>query len=87
MCDEEYRRIQETYLDERFDFLPSLELLRPHALCHFSGIPLDASNDSMGIWAFFSTIIDLLYDDDFFASLAALEDDSNFSGLVDSRKR
>jgi hypothetical protein len=40
----------------------------------------------MGIWALFSTIVDLLYDDDLFASLAALEDDSNFPGLVDSRK-
>ncbi len=31
----------------------------------------------MGIRALFGTIIDLLYDDDLFASLAALEDDSN----------
>ncbi len=33
----------------------------------------------MGIWPLFSTIIDLLYDDDLFTSLAALEDDSNLS--------
>jgi len=71
------------HLDEGFYFLPPRKLLRPHAPGHFPGIPLDASNDSMRIWALFSTIIGLLYDDDLFASLTALEDDSNFSGLVD----
>ena len=60
------------HLDERFDLLPPRELLRAHALGHFPGIALDASNDSMGIWALFGTIIELLYDDDLFASLAAL---------------
>ena len=33
----------------------------------------------MGIRALFITIIDLLYDDDLFASLAALEEDCNLS--------
>jgi hypothetical protein len=33
----------------------------------------------MRIRALFSTIIDLLYDDDLFASLTALKDDSNLS--------
>lgn len=65
------------HLDERLDFLPSREPLRPHALGHFPGIALDASNDSMGIRALFSTVIELLNDDDLFASLAALEDDGN----------
>jgi hypothetical protein len=33
----------------------------------------------MRIRALFSTVVELLYDDDLFASLAALEDDSNLS--------
>jgi hypothetical protein len=73
------RENKRTYLDEGFYFLPPRKLLRPHAPGHFPGIPLDASNDSMRIWALFSTIIGLLYDDDLFASLTALEDDSNLS--------
>lgn len=68
-----------TYLDEGFYFLPPRKLLRPHAPGHFLGIALDASNDSMRIRALFSTIIDLLYDDNLFASLSALEDDGNLS--------
>ena len=68
-----------TYLDEGFYFLPPRKLLCPHAPGHFPGIALDASNDSMRIRALFSTIIDLLYDDDLFASLTALKDDSNLS--------
>jgi hypothetical protein len=31
----------------------------------------------MGVWALLGTIIDLLYDNDLFASLTALEDDCN----------
>ena len=73
------REYKKTYLDEGFYFLPPRKLLRPHAPSHFPGIALDASNDSMRIRAFFSTIIELLYDDDLFASLAALEDDSNLN--------
>ena len=71
------REIIRTYLNEGFYFLPPRKFLRPHAPGHFPGIALDASNDSMRIRALFSTIIDLLYDDDLFSSLPALEDDSN----------
>ena len=73
-------------------FFTPRKLLRPHAPeCHFPGIALDASNNSMRIRALFSTIIDLLYDDDLFASLTALEDDSNLclsiNGMAKSQNK
>ena len=73
------REYNKTCLDEGFYFLPPRKLLCPHAPGHFLRIALDASNDSMRIRALFGTIIELLYDDDLFASLAALENDSNLS--------
>jgi hypothetical protein len=65
------------HLDERFDFAPPRKLLCSHSLGHFPGIALDSSNDGMGIWALLGAIIDLLYDNDLLACLAALEDDGN----------
>jgi hypothetical protein len=65
------------HLDEGFDFTPPRKLLRPHSLGHLPGIALDSGNDGMRIWAFLGAIIDLLYDDDLLACLAALEDDSD----------
>ena len=38
---------------------------------------LDASNDGMRVWTLLCTIVELLYDDDLLASLAALKDDCN----------
>jgi hypothetical protein len=71
----------ETHLDERLDFTSPREFLGSHAFSHLPGVAFDASNDSMGVWALLSTIIELLYDDDLLASLATLENDGNLVSL------
>lgn len=66
-----------THLDERLDLVPPLQLLRTHALRHFPGVPFHTGNNSMGIRAFLGALVELFDNDDFPASLAALEDDGN----------
>ena len=71
------RRFGGTHLNERFDFASPREPFRSHALGHLPGVALDASNDSMWVWALLSTVVELLYDDNFLAGLATLEHDCN----------
>lgn len=74
------QRKNTTYLDERFNLAPTLQLLSTHTLCHFPWVALDAGNNSMGIWSLLGAFVQLFDHDNLFAGLAALQDDCDLGG-------
>src|SRR6266699_738069 len=71
-----------THLDEGLHFASVGHLLLTHTPCHFSGVALDSGNDSVGVRSGLGALIQLLDDDNLFASLTALENDSNLNSLM-----
>jgi len=65
------------HLDERLDTVPPLQLLGAHSPRDLSGVTLNASNNSVGVWPFLGSFIDLLDNDDLLACLTALQDDGD----------
>ncbi len=66
-----------THLDEGLDFTPRRQLLLTHTPRHFPRVALNAGNDRVGVWPLLGSIVELLDDDNLFASLSAVEDDGD----------
>jgi hypothetical protein len=75
--DGETRFESRTDLDKRLHSASPLYLLGAHAAGDFSRVPLDASNDRVGIGTLLGSLIELFDDDDLLACLTALQDDGN----------
>jgi len=61
------------YLDEGLDLATSRDLFLTHAPRHLSWITLDAGNNCMGVCPRFLGLVYLLDNDDFLASVTALQ--------------
>lgn len=70
-------------LDERLNLGSTSNSLLAHVLGHLEGVPLNASNNGVGVRSLLGPVVLLLDDDDLLAGLTTREDDSDFSGLVD----
>lgn len=66
-----------TDLDKRLHSASPLYLFGAHAAGDFSRVPLDASDDRVGVGTLLGPLIELLDDDDLLACLTALQDDGN----------
>ena len=71
------KRIGRAYLDERLDLTPLRKLLSTHPFCDFQWVSLDTGDDGVGVGPLLGTLIVLLDNNDFLASLAAGEDDGD----------
>jgi hypothetical protein len=74
---------QRAHLDERLDFTSPCKFLLTHTSRYLTRVTLDTGNNRMWIWNFLRAFVNLLDDDNFFASLTTLEDDGNlFRGTI-----
>jgi hypothetical protein len=70
---------KKTDLDERLDLVPPGEFLAAHSLGDFPGVPLDASDDGVGVWSLLGALIELLDHDGLLACMSSLREDGNLS--------
>ena len=72
----------ETHLDERLNLAPLGQFLRPHSFCHLQRVSLDTSNNGMREGSLFGPFVVLFDDDNLFAGLTPLEDNSDLRDTV-----
>jgi hypothetical protein len=72
---------QKAHLDKRLDFTSPCKFLLTHTSRYLTRVTLDTSNNRMWIWNFLRAFVNLLDDDNLFASLTTLKDDGDLRVL------
>jgi hypothetical protein len=78
--------------NERLDARSLSNAFLTHRLCNLQRILFDTSDNGVGVFALFSTIIKVLDDDGFLTGVSAVQNDNNFTSydvcqILKTRKR